>query len=99
MMLKIPYVFSAPLWKYGGKGAWYFVTLPESLSEEIRLENKHLEAGWGRLQCEARIGNSVWATAIWFDTKTKAYLLPVKSDIRNKEKLEAGLKIEVQIFI
>ena len=35
--------------------------------------------GWGRLKATAKIGNSEWATAIWFDTKINTYLLPLKA--------------------
>ena len=60
------------------------------MAKEIREHFKQEEAGWGRLKVTASIGNTEWKTAIWFDTKRKTYLLPLKADIRKKERLETG---------
>jgi len=51
------------------------------------------------MKASARIGNTEWATAIWFDTKRMSYLLPLKAEVRKKEGLENGMKIEVTLFI
>ena len=96
---KIKYEFSATTWQYSSPGAWYFVSLPKGLSEEIRENFKWQEEGWGRLKATAKIGNSEWETAIWFDTKMNTYLLPLKSEIRKKENLEIGKNAEVIIWI
>ena len=45
------------------------------------------------------IGNSEWKTAIWFDSKKKTYLLPIKAEIRKKEKIIAGKIIGVKLVI
>ncbi len=84
------YRFRAEVWKYKSKGAWYFVTLPKELSAKIRAEFHFFEEGWGRLKCEALVGEATWETAIWFDTKADAYLLPVKKSVRKISGLEAG---------
>lgn len=91
--------FYAPLWQYSGKGAWFFVTLPLELSQEIRANFKGDEEGWGRLKVKANIGSSSWDTAIWFDTKHEGYLLPVKKEIRKKEGLVEGQMISVNVII
>jgi hypothetical protein len=81
---KIQYEFSAKLWQYKAPGGWFFVTLPEKLSEEIRGSLQWQEEGWGRMKVIARTGNSEWKTSIWFDTKINTYLLPIKAEIRKK---------------
>jgi len=96
---KIHYRFFSEPWKYVGQGGWIFVSLPKKLSNEIRTAFKRDEAGWGRLTATAKIGNTEWKTAIWFDTKVNTYLLPLKAAIRKKEKVEVGKKINVVIFI
>ncbi len=55
------------------------------------------EEGWGRLKTTVTIGQSKWETAIWFDTKAQAYLLPLKSTIRKKEKIEEGTRITARL--
>jgi len=62
-----------------------FISLPISVSTEIRANLKWQEEGWGRLKVSAKIGNSEWNTAIWFDTKKETYLLPIKAEIRKKK--------------
>jgi len=82
--------FKGQLWKYDGPAGWCFVTLPKSLSQKIRKNHHSSEEGWGRLKVLITIGNSSWKTAIWFDTKHEAYLLPIKQVIRQKEKIAIG---------
>lgn len=93
------YTFHSALWQYAGKGAWYFVSVPLEISEEIRKHFKDEEEGWGRLKVKACIGNTLWDTAIWFDTKLQCYLLPIKKEIRIKERLLADDVIKVSLEI
>jgi hypothetical protein len=97
--LKIPYFFAAEPWKYAEPNGWYFISLPPKLSKEIRTNFKSEEQGWGRLPVSAKIGNTEWQSAIWFDTKANTFLLPLKAEIRKKEGLVVGKKINVTIFI
>ena len=99
MNYKIKYQFSARTWQHTGPGGWYFVSLPKNLAKEIRGSLKWQEEGWGRLKASAKIGNSEWKTAIWFDTKQGTYLLPLKAEIRKKEDIETGKVIEVIVWI
>ena len=96
---KIKYEFSSKMWKYPSPGGWFFVSLPKSISKEIRTHFKWQEEGWGRLKIKAQIGNYKWDTAIWFDTKLKTYLLPIKAEIRSKIKLETNKDIELTIWV
>lgn len=85
-------------WQYAAPGGWHFVSLPRDLSAEIRNHFKQ-EEGWGRLKATAKIGNSEWKTAIWFDTKRNAYLLPLKGEIRKKENLAVRKTVNVTVWI
>ena len=87
------------MWQYTGQGAWHFISLPEDIAKEIRDFLKSEEAGWGRLNATAKIGQIEWKTAIWFDTKKNTYLLPVKADIRRKEKIQAGDTVDVTVWL
>lgn len=95
----INYQFHAKPWKYQGPSAWYFVSLPLDLAAEIRENLKSEEEGWGRLKAAAKIGNTEWKTAIWYDTKSKTYLLPLKAEIRKKEKIGLEIEIAVEIWV
>ncbi len=93
------YSAKASIWKYEGKAGWYFITLPVNLSNKIRKNHGMSEEGWGRLKALARVGETEWQTSIWYDTKAKAYLLPIKSTVRKSQKLKQGDKISVVITI
>ena len=92
------YKFLQSIWKSSGKGAWYFVTIPNSISEEIRANFSEQEQGWGRLKAKAKINQTQWNTSVWFDTKLSSYILPIKSDIRRKESLTEGSEVNVELF-
>lgn len=96
---KIRFEFSGKIWQHDGPGGWYFVSLPIDISVEIREGMRSLEEGWGRLKAQAKIGNSEWDTAIWFATKLHTYLLPLKADVRKKEKLEKGETTKVTLWL
>ena len=84
------YEFTAKVWNYSstvGTGGWHIACLPKEMSKEIRENLGFLEEGWGRLKMTAKTGNTQWETAIWFDTKLDTYLLPLKAEIRKKEKI------------
>ncbi len=99
MQPKIQYTFSGKLWQHDSPGGWFFVSLPEHISKEIR-ENLHWqEEGWGRMKASAAIGKLEWDTAIWYDRKRNTYLLPVKADIRRKADLKLDEAIVVSIWI
>ena len=80
-------------------GGWFFVSLPKSISKEIRNHLKWQEEGWGRMKATANINDLQWDTAIWCDTKENTYLLPIKAEIRKKACLKLNDIITVSIVI
>jgi hypothetical protein len=96
---KINFRFSAITWQYASPGGWFFVSLPLQVTKEIRENMKWMEEGWGRLKVIAKVDASTWETAIWFDTKHRTYILPLKAEIRKREKIEANQRINVVVYI
>lgn len=72
--LKINYHFDANLWRYSGKGGWYFVTLPRSLSDHIKMAHGCSQSSWGRLKVNVTVSSDKWTTSLWYDTKLCSYL-------------------------
>ena len=98
----IMYEFSAKVYHHSTSAdmiGWTMVSLPKELSVEIRNNFKDLEQGWGRMKVTAKIGNSDWQTAIWFDTKQDTYLLPIKTAIRKKENVVLDKDVKIKIWI
>ena len=102
-MIDLSFSFSAPCWRWqGGKAAWHFITLPEDKSEEIKFFSENLQGkrrGWGAVRVQATIGATTWQTSIFPQFKTKIYILPVKADVRKKEKILADNMVKVQLKI
>lgn len=75
---------------YPGKSAWHFVTLPEADAREIETNFAHLQRGWSSFKVKISVGKTQWQTSIFKDKKANSYLLPIKKDVRIKEKIMAG---------
>lgn len=84
------YQFEAKLWKYSGKAAWYFMTLPVQVTEDIDYFFSLDKKGFGSLPVKVTIGQTTWKTSIFPDKKRGSYLLPIKADVRKKEQLNEG---------
>ena len=84
---------TSPLWRWQGKGAWYFLTVPLEESEILRDVAPLVGKGWSSIPVTATIEVSSWKTSVFFDSKSKCYVLPIKAEIRKREKLEESLII------
>lgn len=102
-MIDLSFTFSAECWLWqGGKASWHFITLPEDKSEEIKFFSENHSAkrrGWGAVRVQATIGNTTWETSIFPSASIKAYILPIKADVRKKEKIQTDNRVEVQLRI
>ena len=88
--------FKAELWIYPGPTPWHFISLPKKESEEIKAASGP-RRGWGAVKVKARIGETNWVTSIFPDKKTNTYILPIKLEVRKKENLKAGQKVELTL--
>lgn len=89
--------FKAKVWAQESTGAWHFVTLPANLSKRIRTLTTGLRKPFGSFRVSAKTGRTTWETSLFADTKREAFVLPVKADVRRKEKIKLGDTIEVSI--
>jgi hypothetical protein len=91
------YKVNTKVWVYKGKGAWYFATLPEKESAQIKFRSSDRKRGWGSIRVTATIGDTSWQTSIF--PQSGGYLLPIKAEIRQKENIEEGADIELLVEI
>lgn len=87
------------LWIWKGSdaaGRWYFVTVPEEQSNEIRAQAFGSPRGFGSVRVEARIGDVSWRTSV-FPLNGGGYILPVKAEVRKKTGLSAGDEVTVDL--
>lgn len=91
--------FCAKVWLYRGKGAWHFVTLPEPLSKRIKFLTVDRRNAWGSLRVTATIGKTSWKTSLFPSAAAGAYLLPLKAEVREREKCGVGAVVTVSLAI
>lgn len=93
--------FDAELWEWDARrdDSWTFVSLPVEESEEIRELTGSRRRGFGSVRVRVEVGGSAWATSIFPDKASGAYVLPVKKAVRRAEGVEAGdtAKFRVEI--
>jgi hypothetical protein len=85
-------VFEAELWRWAARrdDSWIFVSLPIDASEDIRELAGGRRRGFGSVRVRAAIGASTWTTSIFPDSARNSYVLPLKRDIRQAQRLDAG---------
>lgn len=93
------YKIQSKVWLYPGQAAWNFVTLPKKESAQIKEFFGGLKKGFGSLPVKVSIGQTVWKTSIFPDNKADAYLLPLKAEVRKKEKIMEGDIVELNIEV
>jgi hypothetical protein len=91
------YEFTAALWEWPAKAAWFFVTVPVEISDEIDARTHGLTNGFGSVRVRVRIGGSEWATSLFPDSKQQAYVLPIKKAVRVAEGIAPGDEARVRI--
>ncbi|MFN8015435.1 MAG: DUF1905 domain-containing protein [Acidimicrobiia bacterium] len=87
------------IWQSNTPGSWHFVSLPKTLSSDIKELFHEQSKGFGSLKVEATIGSTSWKTSIFPDNKRKSYLLPIKKAVRDKEKIVSDKSVKVTIEI
>ena len=94
------FAFTAKIWRYPGEAAaWHLVTVPKLKSKQMRTLSQGLRNAFGSLRVIATIGKTSWRTSVFADTKARAFLLPVKAEVRKKEKIGHGDTVEVTLEI
>ena len=87
------------LWIWKGSdaaGRWYFITIPDEQSVEIKAHAFGTPRGFGSVKVEASIGEITWRTSV-FPLNRGGYLLPVKKEVRARAGLGAGDEVTVQL--
>jgi len=84
------------IWKGEAAGRWYFVTVPDEQSGEVKAHALGAPRGFGSVRVEATIGDITWRTSV-FPLNSGGYLLPVKADVRRKAGLGAGDEVAVSL--
>ena len=86
------------IWKGQSAGRWYFLTVPEEQSDEIRAAAFGSPRGLGSVRVEASVRGVTWRTSV-FPLNSGGYLLPVKAAVRKRAELTAGDEVTVDLTL
>lgn len=87
---------AATVWQWQG-GNWFFLTVPEEVSDEIAEATEGRSGGFGSVRVEVTCGATTWRTSLFPSTTEQAYLLPLKKAVRAAEGLDAGDTASVRL--
>ncbi len=93
------YSLQGKIWIWPGEAAWHFITLPTELTTELKSMIDTTKRGFSSLKVEVKIKDTRWQTSIFYDSKSNAFLLPIKKDIRKKNNLTENSTIWYSIHI
>jgi hypothetical protein len=89
------WTFDAELWVSQSVGSWVFLTLPDEVSDDVRLLSGP-PTGFGSVRVEVSVGDQTWRTSV-FPERSGSYVLPVKAAVRRAEGLEPGDRVKVTL--
>ncbi len=75
------------------------MTLPSSASKEVRSLFDKVAGPWGAIPILAQIGVTRWKTSIFPEKNSTKFVLPLKVEVRKREKIIVGRKICASITI
>lgn len=89
--------FNGKIWYWKGPAPWYFVTVPEEQSSDIKAVSSYVTYGWGVIPVQVRIGKTEWQTSLF--PKDGRYIVPLKVTVRKAEKLAEGDMVTIQLRV
>ena len=90
-------VFTGHVIERRGPSPFYFATVPEEQSADIREVAVMATYGWGVIPVEARIGEMTFTTSLF--PKNGGYLLPLRKAVRKPQGLSAGDDVAVEMTV
>ena len=87
--------FSGQIWYWRGPAPFYFVTVPEEESRELKAVSGAVTYGWGMIPVTAKVGSTEWRTSLF--PKDGRYVLPLKVAVRKAERLNEGGEAAVRL--
>ena len=89
--------FKGKVWYWRGPAPWFFITVPEEQSRDLKAVLKLVTSGWGMIPVDARIGKTAWKTSMF--PKDGRYIVPSKTSVRQAENIDEGDTVSIQIEV
>ena len=87
--------FTGRVFQWRGPAPYYYVSLPDDDSADIKEASAMLTYGWGVIPVVVTIGDTEWETSLF--PKDGRYLVPLKDKVRRAEGLDDGDEINVRM--
>ncbi|WP_395244096.1 DUF1905 domain-containing protein [Agromyces sp. MMS24-K17] len=91
------FAFAGELWFWRGPAPHHFVTVPPDACEAIAEVASAVTYGWGMIPVGVHVGGTRWTTSLW--PKDGGYILPVRADVRRRERLDLGDVFDVRMSV
>lgn len=89
--------FNGKIWYWRGPSPFYFVTVPEQPSNDLKELSEFVTYGWGMIPVTVRIGKTEWKTSLF--PKDGRYIVPLKDRVRKAESLNEGDDVTIQLEV
>ena len=89
--------FNGKIWFWKGPAPWFFVTVPEEHSLDLKAISGIVTYGWGVIPVHVRIGDTEWKTSLF--PKDGLYLVPLRASVRKAENLAEGDMVHVRLEV
>ncbi len=89
--------FTGKIFFWRGPSPFFFVSVPEKHSQDIKAISSLVTYGWGVIPVTVRIGRTTFTTSLI--PKDGFYLVPLKVAVRKAEDLSEGDEVKVQLEI
>lgn len=99
-MIDLDFTFEGDVWIYAAsKASWHMVTVPVDITADIKAFTKHTAKGFRAVKVGAKIGDTEWQTALFPDSKSGCYFLPLKASVRAAEGISKGSTVAVSLRV
>jgi hypothetical protein len=89
--------FKGKIFFWRGPSPFFFVTVPEQQSRELKAVSGLVTYGWGVIPVHAQIGKTQWETSLF--PKDGLYLVPLKVIVRKAEDLNEGDTVSIRLEV
>ena len=89
--------FKGKIWYWRGPSPFYFVTVPEEDSRDLKTIVGLVTYGWGIIPVTAWIGGTEWKTAMF--PKDGRYIVPIKAIVRKIENLDVNDEVAIRLEV
>lgn len=89
--------FTGTIFIWRGPAPWFFVTVPEAQSRDLKAISNLVTYGWGVIPVHVQIGKTRWQTSLF--PKDGLYLVPIKASVRKAEKIEEGSTVTIRLEV